>query len=130
MSFGILTSHSGINLKDQQNRASELEEHMVSKTRSDITTLALQTIIKTIMAGLEKLSINSGCRVSNTVNELAPAHHRIQMEFCYLGKNNCLILFATINLLHQDFLSGQGRARGSLDSFVLVFYCSNTVQYF
>lgn len=40
--------HSGINLKDQQNRASELQENMVSKISSDITSLALKTIIKTI----------------------------------------------------------------------------------
>lgn len=44
------------------------------------------------------------------------AHHRIQMEFCCLGKSNCLILFAvatiTFNLLHQDFLSGGGGKGG------------------
>lgn len=38
------------------------------------------------------------------------AHHRVQMEFCYLGKSNCLIIFAlatiTFNLLHQGFLWG------------------------
>lgn len=57
------------------------------------------------------------------------AHHRVQMEFCYLGKSNCLIIFAlatiTFNLLHQGFLWGGG-GLGGLDSFVLVFYCSNS----
>lgn len=55
------------------------------------------------------------------------AHHRVQMEFCYLGKSNCLIhIMATItfNLLHQGFLLGGG-ARGLIYYFGLVFYCSN-----
>lgn len=41
------------------------------------------------------------------------AYHRAQMEFCYFGKSNCLILFAlatiTFNLLHQGFLLGEGQ---------------------
>lgn len=48
MSFGLLMFHSSINLKDRQNRALDLEENLVSKTRSDTTLLALKTIIKTI----------------------------------------------------------------------------------
>lgn len=40
--------HSGINPKDQQNRASEMAENLVSKTPSDITSLALKIIIKAI----------------------------------------------------------------------------------
>lgn len=48
MYFGLVMFHSGITLKDQQNRASELQENLFSKTPSDITSLALKTIIKTI----------------------------------------------------------------------------------
>lgn len=39
--------HSGITLKDQQNRASELQENLAETLRG-ITSLALKTIIKTI----------------------------------------------------------------------------------
>lgn len=45
--------HSGITLKDQQKRASELQENLVSETLSGITSLALKTIIKTISKKLQ-----------------------------------------------------------------------------
>lgn len=53
MYFGILMLHSGITLKDQQKRASELQENLVSETLSGITSLALKTIIKTISKKLQ-----------------------------------------------------------------------------
>lgn len=45
--------HSGINPKDQQNRASEMAENPVSKTASDIASLELKTIIETITKKLK-----------------------------------------------------------------------------
>lgn len=51
--FGILMFHFGINPKDQQNRASEMAENLVSKTASDIASLELKTIIETITKKLK-----------------------------------------------------------------------------
>lgn len=54
------------------------------------------------------------------------------MKFYYLGESDRLILFAlstiTFKLLHWGFLLG-GKARGLVDSFILVFCYSNS-QYF
>lgn len=57
------------------------------------------------------------------------AHHRVQMEFCYLGKSNCFIhIMATItfNLLHQGFLLGGEGSKGLNRFFCFSFYCSNS----
>lgn len=85
------------------------------------------------MAGLEQLNINSGCRVSNAFSDLGPGSSQSPNGILLFRKkqllNTICFCYNYFSVIASGFFIGEGRARALVDSFVLVFSCSNS-QYF